>query len=75
MPTQPEIQRVAQALADTFLAGDFDTRPMARRAGKHFLKSWRGLGPLCARLAVAFGPSTRPARRDLIGAITQPLPP
>jgi len=73
MPTQPEIQRVAQALADTFLAGDFDTRPMARRASKHFLKSWRGLGPLCGRLAEAFGPSTRPARRDLIGAITQDL--
>ncbi|MGI9239738.1 MAG: reverse transcriptase family protein [Verrucomicrobiales bacterium] len=70
MLPQSEIQSVAEALAATFLAGEFAPGPMVRRAGKHYAKSWSGLEPLCQRLAEAFGPSTRPAQRDLIAAIS-----
>ena len=69
MPPPSDIQHAARALADTFLAGEFATRPMLRRASKHFLKPWRGLEALANGLVAAFGSSTRPARRDLIAAI------
>ena len=74
MPLPSDIQRAAGALADTFLAGEFAARPMIRRAAKHFPKPWRGLDALTRELVAAFGSSTRPARRDLIAAITTHAP-
>ena len=72
--SKSELQCAAEALADSFLAGEFAAIPMTERGLRHFIKMWKGLGKLAVGLEEKFGVSSRPARRDLVKAIMDDKP-